>query len=513
MKKILTSIALLVTIICTAQDNLLSDVYNTGGTISDYGLTTRVVTYPVSGVGYLSTLGGVFEHYGPTNNGSGVGTLDVMGHFDATGGRDDFYGPGGSAGAQQITGNTAPTFGILNFNNGSASQLNILNTMGINVAGQANYLNGITTTVRSNTSAGAMRFNAGAFYTGSVNNILTTAGADAQHVNGYVGKTGNTSFIYPVGSGTDARSLQISAPSSATDEYDVAWIAGNPSSTGDPSNGNVFHPITSVTGPIISVSPVGQWDWVPVSGTGAGLTITVSIPNMTAFAATANLRLVGWNGSTWIDLSGTATASGNNENNILAGTMIAGITAIGIGSISFPLPLTLVSFDAVKQGVNTSLLKWVTVSESNTAGFMAEHSVDGIHYSVIGVVLAAGNSNTLLNYSLVHNNPARAVNYYRLKMIDIDGRFTYSPVRILNFNNAVSVIVAYPNPATNRLVITGIEAGMQLRLVNAWGQLLINMSSTGNTMQVDIEKLPSSTYVLQVVRKGEVVHTIKIVKE
>ena len=168
---------------------------------------------------------------------------------------------------------------------------------------------------------------------------------DSHHVNGYVKKYGPESFVFPVGSGNDLRTLAISAPSSPTDVYAVAWIMGNPATTADPTNGNELHPVTAVSGTISAVSTVGQWDWQAVRGTGNGLTITVSIPQLfgNEFNDAALLRLVGWNGTSW-EILGTAGASGITENSTLSGIMKAGIQAIGIGAIS-SVPVALDSDD------------------------------------------------------------------------------------------------------------------------------------------------------------------------
>jgi gliding motility-associated-like protein len=168
-----------------------------------------------------------------------------------------------------------------------------------------------------------------------VNNAENYTGvSDLFHVNGYVKKIGSQGFIFPVGDGVDLRTLQMSAPTSSTSEYAVAWLGGNPDVTPDPTNSNQLHSTSAVSGTIKAVSPVGQWDWLPVNGTGEGLSITVSIPELTGdfFTNASDVRLVGWNGSTWVGL-GTNGASGLLENSTLSGTMIAGIQAIGIGSI------------------------------------------------------------------------------------------------------------------------------------------------------------------------------------
>jgi hypothetical protein len=180
------------------------------------------------------------------------------------------------------------------------------------------------------------------------------AGADDNHhVNGYVKKYGPEAFVFPVGSGTDLRTLSISAPSSPTDVYAVAWIEGNPTTTTDPTNDNATHPVTAVSGAIKAVSTLGQWDWQAVRGTGEGLIITVSIPQLSGaeFSDASLLRLVGWNGTAWENL-GSFGASGSTENSTLKGTMKAGIQAIGIGVITV---LNSQIEDADKDGIPDSI--------------------------------------------------------------------------------------------------------------------------------------------------------------
>jgi len=97
-------------------------------------------------------------------------------------------------------------------------------------------------------------------------------------------------------------------------------------------------------------------------------------------------------------------------------------------------------------------------------------------------------------------------------MIDIDGNASYSQINLLDFT-APSTIRAYPNPAKDMLTISGIESGIELRLLNVQGQQIMNVISTDNTMQLNISKLAAATYILQVVQKNEAVKNIKVVKE
>lgn len=168
--------------------------------------------------------------------------------------------------------------------------------------------------------------------------------SDNANINGYIKKYGNTPFLFPVGSGKDLRTLEISAPNKPSDTYAVAWIEGDPSHEMDHTTPHIgSHPITSILNPIKAVSGVGQWDWQvgdagnlgkEATGDGSDLIIHVSIPDMQSFAEASALRLVGWNGSHWVDLSGNATANGNTEDSQLSGKMIPGITALAIGKVA-----------------------------------------------------------------------------------------------------------------------------------------------------------------------------------
>ena len=181
-------------------------------------------------------------------------------------------------------------------------------------------------------------------YFSVVENANFAGFSDAAHINGYVKKYGNSSFIFPVGNGKNLRALEISSPESTTDAYAVAWIEGDPSDSLDPTEPfSGKHPINSIAGEITQVSNVGQWDWqvgelenlgIGTTGNGSGLDIRITIPDMKHFGHASELRIVGWNGNQWIDLSGKATATGNTEYSNLTGTMIAGISAIAIGKVS-----------------------------------------------------------------------------------------------------------------------------------------------------------------------------------
>lgn len=414
-----------------------------------------------------------------------------------------------AAGSNTISGSTAPSFYNVHFNNGTGNIMAITNTEGIEIAGQAQFDNGMTTTVRNNINTGSLRFAHDATYTG--------ANTDAQHVDGYVSKTGNTAFTFPVGSSTDLRTLAISAPATAATEISTAWFAGNPGTVTDPSDAAV-HSAASFAAPIQSVSTAGFWDWIPVAGNDDGLTVTVSIPDMSASAIPAtDLRLVGWNGTQWIDLSGSATATGNAENSTLSGTIPAGITitAIGIGSINTPLPVHFSAFTVQANGCIVQI-NWSTAMEINNDYFRVEHSTDGRTFAEISRVEGAGNSMETQHYSATDEHPTDGLNYYRIQQVDLDGKRTATQVQQVYVHCAGSdAIKVFPTVSNNmvQVLLPKRYEDATITVFNVPGQQInVPMEKINGSYRVNIASLPAAMYMIRV-QKGEESQTFKIIKE
>lgn len=119
------------------------------------------------------------------------------------------------------------------------------------------------------------------------------------------------------------------------------------------------------------------------------------------------------------------------------------------------LPVSLINFSATPKD-NAVLLRWATASEFNNLGFEVQRSIDGNNgWSAIGFVNGAGNSNSLVNYSYVDENLSASRYYYRLKQIDIDQRFAYSPIVSAQLDGKQSFDLQqnYPNPFRGETII------------------------------------------------------------
>lgn len=510
MKRYLTTAALL-----SATLAAYGQVYNEGVMANPGGLTSDWSTqYIGTATGTYSTAGstgpvssyGVFEHRGQSGTGTSAAMVNDGIYNASVFGRDYFMGPNGTPGQQEISGSSMPDFGELYIQNGTTSQFDITNTAGARVATSATFANGITTTVRNNTIAGSLKFADNAIYSGG--------NTDAQHVNGYVTKTGDDGFTFPVGDGTQLRTLTMAAPATATDSVSVAWFTGDPSSITDPSDGTT-HSTTSTGAPIQWVSPAGFWDWIPASGTFTN-SITVSIPDLSSSnVSAANLRLVGWNGLQWIPL-GTTGATGNTAGSILSGTMQNGITAIGIGSISNPLPVLFSNFTVLKNDCKT-LLNWSTAMEHNNDHFEVEHSIDGRSFNMISKVQAAGNSSKTEHYSFIDEYPTPDMNYYRISQVDVDGKRSTTAVKSVNFDDCGSTkIQVYPTVTKGTLFVelpVNYE-NVEFSLYTTAGQQ-IKIPNTGKAVghaglhSIHFNGLAQGQYLLRV-SNGDGVYVFKI---
>ena len=218
----------------------------------------------------------------------------------------------------------------------------------------------------------------------------------------------------------------------------------------------------------------------------------------TSFAQAINNIFNGGSGDGW-----DKTSFAQGSNNIFNGGEGDGWASryIPLG----PLPVTLLYFTAHKQGKSSSLLNWKTSQEINSARFDVERSGDATFFSKIGSVQAAGNSSVPTVYSFTDNNPAKGMNYYRLKQVDADGRFIYTPARLVTFDELNAATVKYyPNPTNGMLTIelssaNGNEARV-INITNASGAVVYQLkigSSAGTKMQIDLSRYAKGTYFIQ----------------
>ena len=138
-----------------------------------------------------------------------------------------------------------------------------------------------------------------------------------------------------------------------------------------------------------------------------------------------------------------------------------------------PLPVELAAFTATLAGPAAVRLAWATASEKNSQQFEVERSANGRDFERLGTVAAAGSSSSARRYELTDTNPPtrQSTLYYRLKQVDLDGTFSYSPVRTVTLAGAAVGISLYPNPThAGAATLTGTVPGTVVTVYDALGR-------------------------------------------
>jgi Secretion system C-terminal sorting domain len=176
------------------------------------------------------------------------------------------------------------------------------------------------------------------------------------------------------------------------------------------------------------------------------------------------------------------------------------------------LPLELISFSATQTG-NEVTCNWLTATERNTNVFVVEHSTNGIDFSPLGMVNAAGNSNTPINYAFTDKNPAAGMNYYRLLMIDTDGTSTYSDIASANFAKT-DVSSLYPNPANDWATIVTPNGFDEIIISTASGQVIDSFSgkSLQTSQELNVNEMADGVYFVTIKSANGEVEIKQLVK-
>ena len=172
----------------------------------------------------------------------------------------------------------------------------------------------------------------------------------------------------------------------------------------------------------------------------------------------------------------TLIATNNNGSSTLQG-FFDDISLIA----TLPLPVTLVDFHAVRQPDQTNALYWETAQEENSSYTEIQRSVDGKVFLPIGKVAAAGNSNSPRNYTYVDRQPPAGNDYYRLRMVDMDGSAKYSKVVLISGGQAGKDITVFSNPFHDRLEVHIPAIGSErliLTLMDATGRICLRQGYT-----------------------------------
>lgn len=176
--------------------------------------------------------------------------------------------------------------------------------------------------------------------------------------------------------------------------------------------------------------------------------------------------------------------------------------------IAQSLPLRLISFTGYRNNT-INQLQWQTADEANTRRFVIERKTDNSDFNAIGQLPAAGDGNGQYTYSDAAAPVGTA--FYRLKMEDLDGNFTYSNTVSLLVPPSQQASKAYPNPGSDKVFIQVYDKNLlhtKAKLLDLNGHLLFVFTINDWKQPIAISRQPIGTYLVQL-NNGEVLTITK----
>lgn len=162
----------------------------------------------------------------------------------------------------------------------------------------------------------------------------------------------------------------------------------------------------------------------------------------------------------------------NHASNTIQSIYIKG-TSVNV------LPVKLTSFNG-KRDLNGIHLMWQTASESDNSHFEVYHSIAGKPSELLGKVLGSGTSSSINNYNFRDYTAAKGSNYYQLRQVDLDGKFTESDVIHVNNGIGETTIKVYSGTdGTSHInvAITGLQSGKgTLNIIDLSGKTILTHS-------------------------------------
>lgn len=237
-----------------------------------------------------------------------------------------------------------------------------------------------------------------------------------------------------------------------------------------------------------SGAQIGTGEYVVYAGAGNSVTVT----GLTA-SKTYHFSIFEYNGT---------TGPVYNTTQLLTGS----------ATTSVALPVTWLYFKGSEQN-NAAKLEWGTTAEINSAYFVVERNINGAGFKSLDTIKAAGNSSVNQRYTYTDATTMEGNIQYRLKQVDIDGRFDYSQVITLRMATVDKPgFTLFPNPAVSLVKINLSNRTTASLLIYDISGRLLQQQFVNNNSLVNIDKLKHGIYYF-VLQDGANRYTKKLIKQ
>ena len=204
----------------------------------------------------------------------------------------------------------------------------------------------------------------------------------------------------------------------------------------------------------------------------------------------------GGSASQKIRLNGITIFQGNQSS--LDGPLMASMATTGFQAYAESvLPVKFIGFTVSRKN-NDVMVQWSTSEEQNALAYEVEYSVNGRIWNRLASIAAAGNSNTVNHYSYTDYNRTVETIYYRIRQIDQDGRFSFTPVQAIRKtgSRAVEVSISAVQHKVLLQFSEQVKGNLTVRFVSGNGQVADQQVLSNASGQVVLTAKVSGNYII-----------------
>jgi hypothetical protein len=213
----------------------------------------------------------------------------------------------------------------------------------------------------------------------------------------------------------------------------------------------------------------------------------------------------GITGGTSATVSNVFIRSGANTRKMIFDELRIGSNWSEVTATTTVLPVTITDFKLTRKN-NVSNLTWTSETEINFNQYVVLFSSNGDDFKEVGTVLGKG-SNSKYSFDYLHIGEG----YFKLKMIDKDGRFTYS--NVLYSKSKTKSINIGPNPFIDKLNITDLPNGTNTAILYSMIGVPVKMQTVNDSrINLQLAGLPSGQYLLKIMNEGNTVYSTIVTK-
>jgi hypothetical protein len=239
--------------------------------------------------------------------------------------------------------------------------------------------------------------------------------------------------------------------------------------------------------------------------------------NTTNMTLAEGLALV--NAFQYQNIASSPTGGNRNFDLTFTNTIVTSNVATFTANLIILLPIEIISFEA-NGSQNNIQLDWSVAQEKNLCHYEIFRSNDGKSFASIGKLNSNNNLYATSNYHFIDNNALNGLNFYKLKLVEKDGKFSWSNLISINMNNISHDIQVslFPNPVNNFINIKFNQLtsdNFNIKILDFNGKIMHteeveNLFS--NTYSIDLNKLSKGIYTMKITDNNGFIVNNKFIK-